>query len=112
MPHFLSQSLENVKIMARKKKIETIDYIVDVAKLGLKKDKYIEQAKQYVEENIVNSKVSKDGNTLNVNVPKPVSKKMLKLRLNKFLYNAGLKEDFRLISLVSEKGNGFQIMDR
>ena len=98
--------------MAKKKKIETIEYIVDTAKLGLKKEKYIDQTRQYVEENIANSKVSKNGSILNINVPKNVSKKMLKLRLNKYLYNAGLKEDFRLISLVSEKGNGFQIMDR
>ena len=98
--------------MARKKKIETVEYIFDVSKIALKKNKYITQSEQYIEENIANSKISKDGNILKINVPITFSKKMLKLRLNKFIYTAGLKEDFRLISLVNDKGNGFQIMDR
>ncbi|UYP47350.1 hypothetical protein NEF87_003635 [Candidatus Lokiarchaeum ossiferum] len=98
--------------MARKKKIETVEYIFDVTKLGLKKDKYISQSEQYIEENIANSKISKEGSTIKISVPVSFSKKMLKLRLNKFIYNAGLKDDFRLISLVNEKGNGFQVMDR
>jgi hypothetical protein len=101
--------------MARKKKVEEVKivYIVDISKLSLlKKDKYVEQAGQFLEEQIPSSTISKDGNILSIEVPEKISKKMFKLRLNKFLYSSGLKDEFRLISLNNDKGNGFQIMNR
>ena len=65
--------------------------------------------------NIVNglkAKASKDGNHVSVTLPESISKKMFKLRLNRFLYQSGLKDDFRLISMLNEGKQGYMIMDR
>ncbi len=100
--------------MARKKKIETKDYLLDTStKFSLSKDIYIDQIKKYLEQNIKpKCKISKDGNKLNISVPITVSKKMLKMRMNKYLYTAGLKTEYRIITLNSDKGEGYKIIEK
>ena len=98
--------------MARKKKSEGITFEVNLAKFALTKEKYIDQLSQFLEEHLSSSKVTKDGNSLKVTVPESFSKNMLKLRIDKYLYQAGLKENYRLVSLGKSELPGFQIMER
>ena len=87
-------------------------YEIEVSKLGFTKEKYVDQIKQFIEEHVPSSKVSKSGSSLNVTVPESFSKRMLKMRVNKFLYSSGLKSDFRLISMEKSGKMGYQIMER
>ena len=101
--------------MARKKKekkVPTHVFEVNVSKLSLSQEKYVDQMISFISENLKVKDVSKDGNKVDVELPKTISKKMFKLRLNRFLYLSGLKSDFRLISMLNEGKQGYMFMDR
>ena len=99
--------------MARKKKKEpTHVFEVNVSKLSISQEKYIDQMIQFISDNMNVKDVSKDGNKVNVELPESISKKMFKLRINRFLYQSGLKNDFRLISMLNEGKQGYMIMER
>ncbi|QEE15425.1 hypothetical protein DSAG12_01250 [Promethearchaeum syntrophicum] len=99
--------------MARKKKKEpTHVFEVNVSKLSISQEKYIDQMIQFISDNMKVKDVSKDGNKVNFELPESISKKMFKLRLNRFLYQSDLKNDFRLISMLNEGKQGYMIMER
>ncbi len=98
--------------MARKKKVESSLFQLDVSKISVLKEKYIEQIMQYLEENVASSEIAKEGNMVNINVPPSISKKFLKLRIKKYLYQAGLKEEFKIVALPKGEVPGFQILNR
>ena len=98
--------------MARKKKVETKTYQIDTSKLTLKEDKYIDQLRQFLEERIANCNVKKDGNKLHIEVPSDVSSRSVKQSADKFLYQSGLKLEYRLVSLQNGGISGYQIMNR
>ena len=96
----------------RKKKIPTHEFAIDAGKWVPGKEKYIGQLMQFLDEQITGAKSTKDGNLITVSLPTTISKKMLKLRINKFLYQAGLKTDYRLIALAKKDVSGFRIFTR
>ena len=101
--------------MARKKKAKkdpTHVFEVNVSKLSISQEKYVDQMISFISENLKEAKASKDGNHVSVTLPESISKKMFKLRLNRFLYQSGLKNDFRLVSMLNEGKQGYMIMDR
>ncbi|TFH29257.1 MAG: hypothetical protein E4G98_04155 [Promethearchaeota archaeon] len=98
--------------MARKKKGELTLYQLDVSKISVLKEKYIEQVMQFLEEKISASEIAKEGNMVNINVPTSISKKFLKLRIKKYLYQAGLKSEFKIVALPKGEASGFQILNR
>ena len=101
--------------MARKKKekkVPTHVFEVNVSKLSITQEKYVDQMISFISENLQDAKATKDGNHVSVTLPKTISKKMLKLRLDRFLYQSGLKSDFRLISMLNEGKQGYKFMDR
>ena len=99
--------------MARKKKKEpTHIFEVNVSKLSISQEKYVDQMISFISENLKVNDVSKDGNKVNIELPTSISKKMFKLRLNRFLYQSGLKSDFRLISMLNEGKQGYMFMNR
>ncbi|MHA1720725.1 MAG: hypothetical protein ACTSWX_11070 [Promethearchaeota archaeon] len=102
--------------MARKKKKEkkesTHTIEVNTSKLSISQEKYIDQMIQFISENLKVSEVSKDGNKVNVILPVSITKRMLKLRLNRFLYQSGLKSEFKIISMLNEGKQGYKFMER
>jgi len=100
--------------MAKKKEpvIETHEFMLDVSKLTLTKEKYIDQIGQYVQEHVPKSSITRDGNVLNIKVPKETEKRLLRMRITKFLYQSGLKNSFKIVSWIGGKGNGYQILER
>ena len=100
--------------MAKKKTAEateTSEYSIDVRKLSLTKEKYIEQLGQYLEEQI-KATIAKDGGVLVITVPKETEKRTVRFRANKFLYQSGLKNSYKLVSWIGGKGNGYQILEK
>ncbi len=101
--------------MARKKKskkVPTHEFEIDASKLIPGKEKFVTQLMQFLDEQVAGAKTTKAGNLINVNVPTTFSKSMLKLRVNKFLYQSGLKTEYRLIALSKKDVSGFQIYTR
>ncbi len=82
-----------------------------MSKLSLTKEKYIEQLGQYLEEQI-KATIAKDGGVLVITVPKETEKRTVRFRANKFLYQSGLKNSYKLVSWIGGKGNGYQILEK
>jgi hypothetical protein len=102
--------------MARKKATEKAEeapaeYTIDVSKLALTKEKYVDLLEQYLQEQL-KATFDKDGNTIMVKVPKGTEKRTVRFRINKFLYTSGLKNTYKIISWVGGKGNGYQILEK
>ena len=98
--------------MARKKKEEKILYQLDTEKLSLSNEKHIEPMMQFLSENIKTSEIAKDGKMVNIEVSPSISKKIVKLRVKKYFYQAGLKEEYRIVALPKSDANGFQIIPK
>lgn len=100
--------------MAKKKEpvIETHEFTLDVSKLTLTKEKYIDQIGQYIQEHIPKTSITRDGNMLTIKVPTETDKRLLRLRITKFLYQSGLKSGYKVVSWIGGKGNGYQILER
>jgi hypothetical protein len=99
--------------MAKKKSeaTETQEFRVDVSKLTLKMEKYIDSLGRFIMEHIPNTDVTRDGNVLKVKAPQNMSKRILNLRVSKFLYQSGLKDSYRVVSMQKADGNGYQILE-
>ncbi len=98
--------------MARKNNTDTVTYQIDTSRLTMSEDKYVDQLRQFLEERIDNCNIKKDGNTLNVSVPSSLNLRDLKRNADKFIYQAGLKTEYRLVSLQNKGIKGFQIMNK
>lgn len=99
--------------MAKKKEApQTHDFVVDVSKFSLTKEKYVDALSQYIQEQIKDASISKDSNVLTFKVPQTVEKRLLRFRINKFLYASGLKNAYKLVDWLGGKGEGYQIIDK
>ena len=85
----------------KKKKQEEIPkqvFKIDFSKVSLKLDKYLDPMGRFIMEHLPETEVTKEGNVLNVKVPTKVSKRMLNLRIEKFLYQSGLKDTCKFVA--------------
>lgn len=100
------------RYMARKKKEPTQTFEINVSKLSISQESLVDQMVQFISEHLQSKEITKDGKTVQVTVPVNITQKMLKLQLNKFIYQTGLKSEFRLISMQKDGKNGYQFMTR
>jgi hypothetical protein len=100
--------------MARKKKEAepTNEFQIDISNLSLTKEKYIDQIRRYIQEQLPTGEVNKSGNFLNITVPESITKRMVRMRVNKIMYQTGLKGTYRLVSIIKGDGNGYMIIER
>ena len=86
-------------------------YEVDVAKFSLGKEKYVDNLSQFLQEHVQDCKCEKSGNVLKLSTPANITKRMVRLRLERFIYQAGLKNSYRAIAKAGNP-SAYQIMDR
>ena len=88
------------------------DYVIECEKFKFRDEKFVDQLAQFLEEKISDSKIKIDGDNINVELPDTWTKKMMKLRAQKFLYQAGLDSSYRFVSLVKSKaGEGYMVVE-
>ncbi|MHA1820994.1 MAG: hypothetical protein ACTSU2_15950 [Promethearchaeota archaeon] len=100
--------------MAKKKKeeIETKELKIDVSQLSLENEKYIGDLAKYIEENMADVKVVRDGSSLILTIPANISNKKVKEIVKRFVYLADLTQLYRVISLSSSEEKGFMVHKR
>ena len=76
----------------------------------LKKEPIVKKYINYLESNIPGSKISKSGNTMSIQVPKNISRKMVRLRVKKFLFKT-FENKYRVIAMNEEAMPGFKIVE-
>jgi len=92
-------------------KIEYVNIIINMNKLALKNDSFVGDFARFLEDRIKDIRIERENNNLNLTIPKDYSRRKIREFAKRFLYNNGLWNDFRVISLQDE-GVGYKIYPR
>ncbi|MFX1410274.1 MAG: hypothetical protein ACFFA6_07970 [Promethearchaeota archaeon] len=85
---------------------------VNVKELSFKSDQHVVDLIRFLSESLPQIVVTRNGNELEIEMPINLSKRAIRLRIKKFLYKKGLKEEFRPISLKSMDKEGYFVKER
>ena len=89
------------------------NYLLNCNNLSMRDSKFVEQIAQYLGERLDKSDISIKGTTISVSLSENQSKGKIKQVATKFLYQSGLKKEYRFIQLLnSDDGEGYIIMKR
>ncbi|MFX1455085.1 MAG: hypothetical protein ACFFDB_06885 [Promethearchaeota archaeon] len=83
-----------------------------VKDLSFKSDQHVVDLIRFLAEALPQISLDRDGNELSVSIPSKLSKRVLRLRIKKFLYKKGLNKDFRPISYKSLDKEGYSIKEK
>ncbi len=92
---------------AAKKEVEVTPITVNADQLSFNNDKEIDNMARFLEERITPrsglKEVVRSKNTLELKLTKPVSKRLVKQYLTKYLHRAGLRLDYRVLATFQGK---------
>jgi len=83
--------------------------IIEVKELSFEKDQFVDDLLRYLSEQLPQIEISRNGNELEAITPLNLSKRALRLRLKKFLYQKKLHDQYRPISYRKENKDGYMI---
>ena len=92
--------------------VEGKEITIFVKDLSFKSDQHVVDLIRYLAEVLPQINLDRDGNELSVLLPKNLSKRVLRLRIKKFLHKKGLYKDFRPISYKSADKDGYSIKEK
>ncbi|MFX1496441.1 MAG: hypothetical protein ACFFBH_02835 [Promethearchaeota archaeon] len=97
-------------------KTETKQIIIDVKELILApkvgKEQNAEDLLRFMVEQLPQIEINRNGNNLEVKMPKQMSKRVVRLRIKKFLHQKNLFNEFRPILYKSHELEGYIIKKR
>jgi hypothetical protein len=92
---------------------ETKGLAIDVKDLSLDKEQYVEDLLRFLSEQLPSIELSRNANKIDVQMPSSMSRKVLKLRLKKFLHQKALKDKYRPIAFrTPDDDQGFMIKEK
>jgi len=92
--------------------VESKEITIFVKDLSFKSDQHVVDLIRYLAEVLPQINLDRDGNELNVSMPRNLSKRAIRLRIKKFLHKKGLYNDFRPISFKSADKDGYSIKEK
>lgn len=97
-------------------KTDTKQIIIDVKELILApkvgKEQHAEDLLRFMVEQLPQIEINRNGNNLEVKMPKQMSKRAVRLRIKKFLHQKNLFSEFRPILYKSHELEGYMIKKR
>lgn len=87
-------------------------FTINVKDLSFKSDQHVVDLVRFLAEALPQIDVNRDGNEINVEMPVKLSKRVLRLRIKKFLHKKGLNKDFRPISFKSTDKEGYTVKEK
>lgn len=85
---------------------------INVRDLSFKSEQYVLDLVRFLAEALPQINLNRDGNKIEVEMPKKLSKRAVRLRIKKYLYKKGLHEEFRPISLKSADTDGYTVKEK
>jgi len=85
---------------------------INVRDLSFKSEQYVLDLVRFLSEALPQINLNRDGNKIEVEMPKKLSKRAIRLRIKKYLYKKGLHEEFRPISLKSADTDGYTVKEK
>lgn len=92
--------------------VDTKELIINIKDLSILKEQYVDDLLRFLEEQLPQIELSRNGNELEIVMPLKLSKRAVKLRLKKFLYRKNLNEKYRPISYNTSKKQGYRIKEK
>ncbi|TFG17694.1 MAG: hypothetical protein EU531_02510 [Promethearchaeota archaeon] len=94
-------------------KVDTKNITLDVKDLiNFGKEQHVADLTRFLSEMLPQIEITKNGNELEVTMPKKLSKRAIRLRIRKFLHQNGLYNEFRPISITTSDKNGYMIKQK
>jgi hypothetical protein len=94
-------------------RVNTKKIFVNVRDLSLgKSEQYVVDLIRYLIEQLPQINLERTGNELEITLPIKISKKVIRLRIRKFLYQKGLTEEFRPISFKTDEKDGYIVKEK
>ncbi|MFW9936660.1 MAG: hypothetical protein ACFFD5_03370 [Candidatus Thorarchaeota archaeon] len=88
---------------------ETKQLIIEVKELSFEKDQHVTDLERFLTEQLPQIEIARNGNELELKMPKRLSKRVVKLRIKKFLYQKGINDKFRPISYKKVDSDGYMV---
>jgi len=85
---------------------------INVRDLSFKSEQYVLDLVRFLSEALPQINLNRDGNKIEVEMPKKLSKRAIRLRIKKYLYKKGLHEEFRPISHKSADTDGYTVKEK
>lgn len=85
---------------------------INVRDLSFKSEQYVLDLVRFLAEALPQINLNREGNKIEVEMPKKLSKRAVRLRIKKYLYKKGLHEEFRPISLKSADTDGYTVKEK
>ncbi len=92
--------------------VDTKEIYINIKDLSFLKEEYVEDLLRFLEEQLPQIELSRNGNELEIVMPLKLSKRAVKLRIKKFLYRKNLNEKYRPISYNTSKKQGYMIKEK
>ncbi|MFW9969736.1 MAG: hypothetical protein ACFFDF_06010 [Candidatus Odinarchaeota archaeon] len=91
---------------------ETKSFIINVKDLSFKSEQHVLDLIRFLSEALPQINLDRNGNDINVQMPNKLSKRVLRLRIKKFLYKNGLHNEFRPISYKTSENEGYAVKEK
>ena len=86
--------------------------VIDTKELSFKSNQLVEDLSRFLAEALPQLKITLNGSDIEIEMPKKLSKRAIKLRIKRFLYKKGLNGEFRAISLISPEKEGYIVKEK
>lgn len=91
---------------------DTKKLTIVVKELSIEKDQHVDDLLRFLEEHLPQIELSRSGNEVEVVMPSDMSRRVIKLRIKKFLHRKNLTEKFRAISHKKSDNQGYMIKEK
>ena len=85
---------------------------INVKDLSYRDASLIIDLSRFLQEKLTGILIREEGNLLEITAPASMSKRTIRLRIRKFLYNNKLNDDFRPISYLDDDKDGYEIHEK
>ena len=93
-------------------KVNTKKIYVNVRDLSYKSEQYVVDLIRYIAEELPQIDIVRNGNEIEITQPNKLSKKVIRLRIKKFLHRKDLSEEFRPISFKAADKDGYTVKEK
>ena len=87
-------------------------FTINVKDLSFKNEQHVLDLIRFLSEALPQINLERNGNDIDVEMPKKLSKRALRLRIKKFLFKNGLYNDFRPISFKTTETEGYIVKEK
>jgi hypothetical protein len=85
---------------------------INVKDLSFKSEQHVSDMIRFMTESLPQIIINRTGNDLEIEMPKNLSKRTIRLRIKKFLHKKDLRNNFRPISFKSIDKEGYIVKER